>query len=482
MKKVRVRFAPSPTGPLHLGSIRTALYNFLFAKKNKGKFILRIEDTDRSRYKSGAENYIIKSLKWCGLTVDEGPTMKGNYGPYRQSERYEIYKKYIKYLLANDFAYYAFEKKKKKRNYNRKKLDLNISNEKTFKKIINGIVFVIRFKIPKFFVLKIKDFLRGKIIMNFNSLDEKIILKSDGTPTYHLANVIDDHLMKISHVLKGEEWLSSFPINICLYKSFYWIPPIFFHLPLILNPLGQGKISKRKILKFPIFPLGWKDKKTSQKYKGYRESGYFPEAFINMLVFLGWNPGGTKEIFSLKNLISIFKIEDINISSAKFNFKKAEWFNCKYFKQKTSKEILFLLKKELKKRNIFYIKIKNIFLLKIINFLRKKCSFLNEIRNQTIYLFKSPDLNEKFCFKKNLKRFHSLIWIFLNEKKFNILNIKTLIQKLDFSISKKRYSIMQLLRISLVGSLKGLDLFFIISIIGKKESLKRIIKFLNYCL
>nr|WP_252967452.1 glutamate--tRNA ligase family protein [Candidatus Karelsulcia muelleri] len=182
-------------------------------KKNKGKFILRIEDTDRSRYKSGAENYIIKSLKWCGLTVDEGPAMKGNYGPYRQSERYEIYKKYIKYLLANDFAYYAFEKKKKKRNYNRKKLYLNISNEKTFKKIINGIVFVIRLKIPKFFGLKIKDFLRGKIIINFNSLDEKIIIKSDGTPTYHLANVIDDHLMKISHVIKGEEWLSSFPIN-----------------------------------------------------------------------------------------------------------------------------------------------------------------------------------------------------------------------------------------------------------------------------
>ncbi|MFP3037102.1 MAG: glutamate--tRNA ligase [Candidatus Karelsulcia muelleri] len=251
MKKVIVRFAPSPTGPLHLGSIRTALYNFLFAKKNKGKFILRIEDTDRSRYKSGAENYIIKSLKWCGLTVDEGPAIKGNYGPYRQSERYEIYKKYIKYLLANDLAYYAFEKKKKiekKRNYNRKKLYLNISNDfkKTFKKIINGIVFVIRLKIKKFFGLKIKDFLRGKIIMN--SLDEKIILKSDGTPTYHLANVIDDHLMKISHVIKGEEWLSSFPINICLYKYFYWIPPIFLHLPLILNPLGQGKISKRKIL------------------------------------------------------------------------------------------------------------------------------------------------------------------------------------------------------------------------------------------
>ncbi|MFP3037220.1 MAG: glutamate--tRNA ligase, partial [Candidatus Karelsulcia muelleri] len=214
---------------------------------------------------------------------------------------------------------------------------------------------------------------------------------------------------------------------------FYWIPPIFLHLPLILNPLGQGKISKRKILnlKFPIFPLGWKDKKTSQKYKGYREYGYFPyfpEAFINMLVFLGWNPGGTKEIFSLKNLISIFKIEDLNISSAKFNFKKAEWFNCKYFKKKTSKEILFLLKKELKKRNIFSIKIKNIFFLKIINFLIKKCSFINEIINKTIYFFKSPDFFKKNLAKEKLKRFHSLIWIFLNEKKFNILNIKTLIQ------------------------------------------------------
>ncbi|BAO66215.1 glutamate--tRNA ligase [Candidatus Karelsulcia muelleri] len=496
MKKIRVRFAPSPTGPLHIGSIRTALYNYLFAKKNNGKFLLRIEDTDQSRLMFGAENYIIESLKWCGIKTDEGPTIKGYYGPYSQSERNKIYKKYIKYLLNNNFAYYAFDKKKKLEklrndykkngdfflyNYsNRKKLDnsLNLSNEETFYKINKGIPYVIRYKIPKYSNIEILDLIRGKIYINYKSLDDKILFKSDETPTYHLANVIDDHLMNISHVIKGEEWLPSMPINLLLYKSFDWDPPYFLHLPLILNPIGKGKISKRNINKyiFPIFPLKWK------KTKGYRELGYSYEAFINMLVLLGWNPGGSKEIFSLKELISIFDLKKINKSSAKFNYKKTNWFNNKYLQLKSSKDIFFFFKKELKKRNIIYIKNNLIYL--ILNIFRKKFSFLHEIVDNTIFFFKKKIKYDLFCITKihtnnSIKHLHQIKNLLLYVKKFDFLNIKKKINKCIFYKNINKNYILQLLRLSMVGSLKGLDIFLIISIIGKKESIKRIIKIFN---
>ncbi len=343
--QIRVRFAPSPTGPLHMGGVRTALYNYLFALKMKGQMILRIEDTDQSRYVEGAEEYILKSLEWCGLKFEEGPHLGGEYGPYRQSERKKLYNIYVDKLIKSGVAYYAFDTEKEldqmrvnlkkagvqSPQYNQitrqnMKNSLTLPVEEVDKKLSNNEEYVIRIKMPRNQTIKFKDKIRGWVSFSTNHLDDKVLYKSDGMPTYHLANVIDDYLMKISHVIRGEEWLPSAPLHVFLYESFGWEKemPEFAHLPLILNPDGDGKLSKRDgdRLGFPVFPILWKNIKTNVNIEGYREKGFLPEAFINMLAFLGWNPGNNQEIFSLEELIKEFSLEKVGKSGARYNYQK----------------------------------------------------------------------------------------------------------------------------------------------------------------
>lgn len=360
---IRVRFAPSPTGPLHIGGVRTALYNYLFAKKNGGKLILRIEDTDQNRFVPGAEQYIIDSLSWCGIEFDEGVTDGGKYGPYKQSERKQIYLQYAEMLINSKHAYYAFdtaeelnkirsgyESQKLTFTYNaieRKKLhnSLTLSKEETDKIIKKGGPFVIRFKMPENKTVIMNDLIRGRVEVNTSELDDKVLFKSDGMPTYHLANIVDDHLMKISHVIRGEEWLPSLPLHVLLYEAFNWEKPEFAHLPLLLKPDGNGKLSKRDgdRLGFPVFPLEWTDPKSGDISSGFREEGYFPEAMVNILAMLGWNPGDEREIFSLKELTKVFSIDRVGKSGAKFNPVKAAWYNHQYLLKKDNLELAKLL-------------------------------------------------------------------------------------------------------------------------------------------
>ena len=353
---VRVRFAPSPTGPLHIGGVRTALYNYLFAKKHGGTFILRIEDTDQTRYVANAEQYIIDSLEWCGIPFDEGPASEGDCGPYRQSERKHIYKKYADLLIEKGAAYYAFDSSeeldKLRKQYEsegktfiynwRNRAEgafvnsLVLEEEEVQRKIDAGENYVIRFKSPEGETIFLEDEIRGTIQIDTNTLDDKVLFKADGMPTYHLANIVDDHLMNISHVIRGEEWLPSLPLHILLYRAFDWEAPKFAHLPLILKPVGKGKLSKRDgdKLGFPVFPLEDTNEKTGDVSRGYREDGYFSDAFINMLSLLGWNPGTEQELFSLDGLVAAFDLKRVSKSGAKFNPDKTKWFNQQYLQQK----------------------------------------------------------------------------------------------------------------------------------------------------
>ena len=372
MSKVRVRFAPSPTGPLHIGGVRTALYNYLFAKKNGGKMILRIEDTDQKRYVDGAEQYILDSLEWCGIHLDESIIHGGKYGPYRQSQRKEIYRPYAEQLVNNGFAYYAFdtaeeltlmrERMKKagvtSPQYNSvtrstMKNSLSLSDDEVKKRLNNEEPYVIRIKMPRNQEVKLFDVIRGWVVVNTNKMDDKVIFKSDGMPTYHLANVVDDYLMKISHVIRGEEWLPSAPLHVLLYEYLGWKSqqPQFAHLPLLLKPDGNGKLSKRDgdRLGFPVFPLNWKNPETGEVSLGYKEAGYLPEAFINMLAFLGWNLGTPQEIFSIDDLCETFTLDRVGKSGAKFDFDKTKWFNQQYLRSKSKLELAEMLQVILKK-------------------------------------------------------------------------------------------------------------------------------------
>ncbi|MFT5243216.1 MAG: glutamyl-tRNA synthetase, partial [Psychroserpens sp.] len=352
-KPVRVRFAPSPTGPLHIGGVRTALFNYLFAKKHKGTFVLRVEDTDQNRYVEGAEDYIVESLNWCGIPFDEGPGKNEKFGPYRQSERKHLYKQYADELIEKGHAYYAFDtsetldfhRKDHEANgktfiynwHNRLKLSnsLSLTEDETQAKLDAGEDYVIRFKSPQDETLRLKDSIRGDIKIDTNVLDDKVLFKSDGMPTYHLANIVDDHLMEISHVIRGEEWLPSLALHYQLYDAFGWDAPEFAHLPLILKPTGKGKLSKRDgdKLGFPVFPLEWTDPKTGDVAKGYKEEGYFADAMINFLSFLGWNPGTEQEIFNLDELINAFELERVNKAGARFDPDKIKWFNHHYMQE-----------------------------------------------------------------------------------------------------------------------------------------------------
>ena len=496
-KKVRVRFAPSPTGGLHIGGIRTALFNYLFAKQNNGTFYLRIEDTDQTRFVEGAEAYIFEALEWLGIAPDETIGKNEKFGPYRQSERKDIYKKYAEQLIKNGWAYYAFDTTEsldaqRKKNeaegktfiynwHNREKLSnsLVLSKEETTQKIANGDAFVIRFKTPVNEILEIKDIIRGAIKFDSNLLDDKVLFKSDGMPTYHLANIVDDHLMETTHVIRGEEWLPSLPLHYLLYKAFGWDAPEFAHLPLILKPIGNGKLSKRDgdKLGFPVFPLAWKTPDGISM--GYREQGYFPEAVLNFLALLGWNDGTDKELYTLEELVKAFDLKKINKAGAKFDPEKNKWFNHQYLTSKSNAELAIHFSKDLENRGINTL----LNLERIVGLVKERANFINELWNLSDYFFVAPASYEEKAAKNWNSATTALMQKLIDELKkieeFTSQNIETYLKEWMHKNEITMGKIMQPLRMSLVGSLKGPHLFDIIEIIGKEESIKRIEKAIN---
>ncbi len=502
-KKVRVRFAPSPTGPLHIGGVRTALFNYLFAKKHRGSFLLRIEDTDQTRYVQGAEDYIFKSLKWCGIKVDEGINEGGHYGPYRQSERKDIYNKYIKILLNKGSAYYAFdtpeeldamrkrleESGSSVRHYNAQtrgamKNSFTMSEEEVQAEIKAGKPYVVRFKIPENEELVVHDLIRGDVKVNTSQLDDKILFKSDGFPTYHFANIVDDRLMKISHVIRGEEWLPSLPLHVLLYRAFGWEDemPLFAHLPLLLKPSGQGKLSKRDgdKLGFPVFPLEWKDPQTGEISAGYKENGYLHEAFINMLALLGWSPDDDKEILSLHDMIKEFDINRVHKSGARFSPEKALWFNQQYIIHTPDEDLTDLLLPEVQ---VKYPDIDVLYVEKVIGLVKERMTLLSDFCPLAAFFFTTPQAyNAKVVkkqWKENTPELMQQIFDLLKEipeKRFTAEHIehvvKHFIEKNELSFGK----VLNPLRLVLTGTGGGPHLFDIISTIGKGESLLRIKK------
>lgn len=495
MEQVRVRFAPSPTGPLHIGGVRTALYNYFFAKKNGGTFILRIEDTDQARYVEGAEEYIMDSLSWCGIIVDEGIREGGKYGPYRQSDRKAIYRQYADMLINKGDAYYAFDTSEKLESlrkesekagdtfiYNasaREELNNSVSlKESDWKaKLEKGEQYVIRYKMPHNEDIHFDDIIRGHIVVNTSTLDDKVLFKSDGMPTYHLANIVDDHLMEISHVIRGEEWLPSLPLHIVLYRSFGWNLPLFAHLPLLLKPDGKGKLSKRDGDKmgFPVFPLFWAYGETA---KGYREEGYYPDAFVNMLALLGWNPGTEQEIFSMKELIDAFSIERVGKSGSRFDPEKAKWFNHQYLQKKTNNQLAIEFREFLRTHG-YHVDIVDLEIL--VGMVKERVSFVKDIWDQTDFFFKAPETYDQEVIKKRWKDNSGVLLLELKEELDKIDDFSTAIMEpvIKAWIEEKGYdtgTIMNAFRLVIVGTSRGPHMFDIISWIGKEETLKRINK------
>ncbi|MBO98184.1 MAG: glutamate--tRNA ligase [Flavobacteriales bacterium] len=499
MTKVRVRFAPSPTGPLHIGGVRTALYNYLFAKKHNGNLILRIEDTDQSRYVDGAEEYIVNSLQWCGIKFDEGPINGGDFGPYKQSQRKDIYKKYAEFLVDNDKAYYAFDTKEELEEmrvrmkkagvaspqYNsitRESMhnSISLSEDEVQKRIQENQKYVIRLKIPRNEEVKINDLVRGWVVVNTNNIDDKVIFKSDGMPTYHLANVVDDYLMKITHVIRGEEWLPSAPLHVLLYKYLGWESkqPKFAHLPLILKPDGNGKLSKRDgdRLGFPVFPLNWTNPETKEISLGYKEGGYFPEAFINMLAFLGWNPGTPQELFSLNELCKTFSLERVGRSGAKFDFDKTKWYNQQYLRSKTKTELAEILQVLLKENNI---NADINYVASVCEQLKERATFVKDMWDEGKYFFQQPRLYDEKTIRKKWKDNTHVI---LNELRLEISKIEKFTSEEIENVFKqflernkiKMGVLLPAFRLSLTGLGMGPSLFNIAELIGKKETLSRI--------
>ncbi|MDO7172136.1 glutamate--tRNA ligase [Mariniflexile sp. AS56] len=496
-QKVRVRFAPSPTGPLHIGGVRTALFNYLFAKKYNGTFVLRIEDTDQNRYVEGAEQYIIDALNWCGIPFDEGINKNETFGPYRQSERKHLYKQYADELIASGNAYYAFDSSEDldfHRNdheangktfiynwHNRLKLSnsLSLSAEEVKAKLDAGNDYVIRFKSPQDETLHLKDIIRGDIKIDTNVLDDKVLFKSDGMPTYHLANIVDDHLMEITHVIRGEEWLPSLALHYQLYKAFGWESPEFAHLPLILKPTGKGKLSKRDgdKLGFPVFPLQWTDPVSEEVSRGYKQDGYFPEAMINFLAFLGWNPGTEQEIFNLDELINAFDLERVNKSGARFDPDKIKWFNHHYMQEQNNDDLAEAFKNkhsELADIDVNYIAL-------VVGMIKERATFISDFWDMSAYFFTAPTSYDEKASKKAFKE----------GTKDLLLEVVTIINSIeDFSAETLQNEIktwittnnigfgpvMMPLRLALVGALQGPDVFDIMFMIGKTESVKRIEK------
>ena len=494
-KNVRVRFAPSPTGPLHIGGVRTALFNYLFAKKHNGTFILRIEDTDQNRYVDGAEQYIVDALNWCGMPFDEGPNTNKTFGPYRQSERKHLYKQYADELIESGNAYYAFdtsetldfhrkdhEAKGKTFIYNwhnRLKLSnsLSLSADEVDAKLDAGEDYVIRFKSPQDETLHLTDIIRGAIKIDTNVLDDKVLFKSDGMPTYHLANIVDDHLMEISHVIRGEEWLPSLALHYQLYHAFGWETPEFGHLPLILKPTGKGKLSKRDgdKLGFPVFPLQWTDPKTNDVSRGYKEDGYFPEAMVNFLAFLGWNPGTEQEIFNLGELIEAFDLKKVNKSGARFDPDKIKWFNHHYMQEQDNDVLAKTFKSQnsqLDEMDINYISM-------VIGLIKERATFVSDFWNLSHFFFTAPtsydEKASKKAFKEGTKELMSkLVEIINNIEDFSVETLQTDIKGWITSNEIGFGKVMMPLRLALVGALQGPDVFDIMFMIGKAETVNRI--------
>jgi glutamyl-tRNA synthetase len=495
-KRVRVRFAPSPTGGLHMGGVRTALFNYLFAKKHGGDFILRIEDTDRSRFVEGAEEYIVEALKWCGIAPNEGVGFgDGVHKPYRQSERKElgIYKKYSDQLIASGNAYYAFDTEEEL-DAMRKRLEAakvvapqynsvtrqNMRNSLTLpedevKKLLEvGEKYVVRLKVPRNEEIRFNDIIRGWVVVNSAQVDDKVLLKSDGMPTYHLAHIVDDIEMKISHAVRGEEWLPSAPAHILIYRylGLENEMPQLAHLPLILNPDGNGKISKREA-RFPVFPLSWKDPRETAPYIGYKESGYYPEAFVNILALLGWNPGDNKEVMSLDEMASLFEFEKVHKAGAKFDPEKAKWFNQQYLRKHSDAELAEKFKPVLKEKGI---EKNDAFIIEFCKLVKEKVQFVHEFWDQGKYVFEEPvSYDEKVMTKKwNEKSKEVFTSVLDHFKAVNDWNVADITKAFHDSEAKVGKTDMQLLRVLVTGVAGGPQLFDMLALIGKEGTLRRL--------
>lgn len=495
-KRVRVRFAPSPTGGLHMGGVRTALFNYLFAKKHGGDFILRIEDTDQTRFVEGAEEYIVSALKWCGIPPNEGVGFgDGPHAPYRQSERKElgIYKKYADQLIASGHAYYAFDTSEELEDM-RKRLEAakvvapqynavtrqNMRNSTTLpedevKKLLeSGAKYVIRLKVPRNEEIRFHDIIRGWVVVNSSQVDDKVLLKSDGMPTYHLAHIVDDIEMKISHAVRGEEWLPSAPAHILIYRylGLENDMPKLAHLPLILNPDGNGKISKREA-RFPVFPLSWKDPREATPYIGYKETGYYPEAFVNILALLGWNPGNNEEIFSVEQLSQLFDFERVNKSGAKFDPEKAKWFNQQYLRQKLDTELAAEFKPLLKEKGF---EPGDAFLADFCKLMKEKVQFVHEFWEQGSYVFIAPTAyDEKVIAKKWNPQSKELCTTVLNLfRSVSDWKADTLHHAFEELVKEKGKIDMQLLRVLITGVAGGPHLFDMLALLGKDEVISRL--------
>ena len=497
-RKVRVRFAPSPTGALHIGGVRTALYNYLFARQHGGDLIFRIEDTDSNRFVPGAEEYILESFKWLGIPFDEGVSFGGEHGPYRQSERREIYKKYVQVLLDAGKAYIAFDtpeeldaKRAEIANFQydasarmQMRNSLTLSKEEVDALIAEGRQYVVRFKIEPDEDVHVNDLIRGEVVINSSILDDKVLYKSaDELPTYHLANIVDDHLMEVSHVIRGEEWLPSAPLHVLLYRAFGWedTMPAFAHLPLLLKPEGNGKLSKRDgdRLGFPVFPLEWHDPKTGEVSSGYRESGYLPEAVINFLALLGWNPGNDQELMSMDDLVRLFNLSHCSKSGAKFDYKKGMWFNHEYILQKSDEELAELFKPVLKENGVNPDAYSDTFLTTVVSLVKGRVNFVKELWDQARFFFTAP---RQYAEKDVKKRWSEDTPRIMEELMEVLRGIEDFSSKPSEDIvigwiTEKGYhmgNVMNAFRLAVVGECKGPHMFDITALLGKEETLARI--------
>ncbi|MBQ7062862.1 MAG: glutamate--tRNA ligase [Bacteroidales bacterium] len=497
-QEIRVRFAPSPTGPLHIGGVRTALYNYLFARQNGGKMILRIEDTDQTRFVPGAEAYIIEALTWLGIEFDEGVHVGGPYGPYRQSDRKALYRQYAEQLLGDGWAYYAFDRPEeleaKRKEYEAQKRtfqydcttrgqmcnSLSLDADEVRRRLESGEPYVVRFKFPADTEITVHDLIRGDVTMNSNLLDDKVLFKSDGMPTYHLANIVDDHLMRISHVIRGEEWLPSAPLHVMLYRAFGWeaTMPQFAHLPLLLKPEGNGKLSKRDgdRLGFPVFPLDWHDPKSGELSSGYREQGYFPEAVVNILALLGWNPGTEQEILSMDELIKLFDIAHISKSGAKFNVEKAKWFNHEYMQMRSDEEVASMFEPILEAHGV---SAPHDYVVRVCGMMKERVSFAKELWETTSYFFVAPTEYDPAAIKKRWKpgmttHMAKVIEI-LNTVPFEYDAIhKALLDDYILGNQLNMGQVMNSLRLAVVGKTVGPDMLTLVMMLGKEETIHRV--------
>ncbi len=505
-RRVRVRFAPSPTGPLHMGGIRTALYNYLLAKQQGGDFILRIEDTDQNRFVPGAEQYIIETLKWCGIEPNEGVGFgDGPHAPYRQSERKALYRKFADQLVENDHAYYAFdtadELEQMKSNLKAQgvpnpaytsvsrqymKNSLTLPHDEVQHRLANGEPYVIRFKMPRNEDVKFHDEIRGWVIFNTSQLDDKVLFKSDGMPTYHLANVADDYMMQVTHVIRGEEWLSSAPLHVLLYRALGIedVMPKFAHLSLILKPDGNGKLSKRDgdRLGFPSFALNWTDPESKETSKGYRERGFFPGAFINFLALLGWNPGGDIEIMSIDEMIRLFSFEKVHKAGARFDFEKAKWFNHQYLKAKSDDELAEAVKPAMAEKGYTA---SPAFLREFCGLMKERATFINDLTEMGYYFFEDIKTYDTETIKKKYNKdsrpkFDAVVNLLNEVSEFNTVNLEKTLKDYATGAGIKTGELMPVLRLALAGTMQGPPVFNMMNLLGKEKSVARLKKSFDY--